>query len=107
MERERNQEEGLPRTNNQLESWQNAFQGSTETFHPSVFRFIEALQREEALERANLIQIKHRRDIIIIRVKRYVAVNDRITIVQQNRKNYAGIYQFLQAIAHNFEINVA
>ena len=52
------QKEGLPRTNNQLKSWHNAFQGSTETFHPSIFRFIEALQRDEALQSANLIQIK-------------------------------------------------
>ena len=52
------QEEGLPHTNNQLESWHNVFQGLTETFHPSIFKFIEALQREEALQCANLIQIK-------------------------------------------------
>ena len=57
-------EEELPRTNNQLESWHNAFQGSTETFHPSIFRFMEALRRQEALQRANLIQIKQGRDII-------------------------------------------
>ena len=74
------QEKGPPRTNNQLESWHNAFQSSRETFHLSIFRFIEALQREEVLQRANLIQIKQGRDIIK-RVKRYVAVNDRITIV--------------------------
>ena len=73
------QEEGPPRTNNQLESWHNAFQSSTETSHSSIFRFIEALQREEVLQRANLIQIKQ--GYIIKRVKRYVAVNDRITIV--------------------------
>ena len=47
------QEKGLPRINNQPrinKSWHNAFQGSTETFYLSIFRFIEALQREEALQ---------------------------------------------------------
>ncbi|XP_076045816.1 uncharacterized protein LOC143028060 [Oratosquilla oratoria] len=57
------QDAGLPRTNNQLESWHIAFQGSTETHHPTIFRFIEALRREEALQRTNRTQLLQGRDL--------------------------------------------
>ncbi|XP_076820927.1 uncharacterized protein LOC143466174 [Clavelina lepadiformis] len=99
------QDAGLPRTNNQLESWHNAFQGSTETHHPSIFRFIEALRREEALQRANRTQLLQGRDLTQ-RMKRYVTMNTRITVVQQNRGQY-DLRQFLRALAHNLEINMA
>ncbi|XP_076808608.1 uncharacterized protein LOC143451766 [Clavelina lepadiformis] len=99
------QDAGLPRTNNQLESWHNAFQGSTETHHPSIFRFIEALRREVALQRANRTQLLQGRDLTQ-RMKRYVTMNTRITVVQQNRGQY-DLRQFLRALARNLEINVA
>ncbi|CAM1154843.1 Uncharacterised protein g11437 [Pycnogonum litorale] len=40
------------------------------------------------------------------RMKRYVTMNTRITVVQQNRGQY-DLRQFLRALAHNLEINVA
>lgn len=81
------QEAGLPRTNNQLESWHNAFQGSMETLHPSIFRFIEGLRREEALQRTKCIQLLQGRDLTQ-HMKKYVTMNTRITTVQQNRNQY-------------------
>ena len=98
------QDAGLPRTNNQLESWHNAFQGSAETHHPCIFRFIEALRREEALQRTNRTQLLQGRDLTQ-RMKKYVTMNTRITAVQQHRDQY-GLLQFLRALAHNLEINV-
>ena len=37
------QDAGHTRTNNQLESWHNAFQGPVESHHPSIFRFMKLL----------------------------------------------------------------
>lgn len=98
------QDAGLPRTNNQLESWHKAFQGSAEIHHPSIFRFIEALRREEALQRTNLTQLLQGRDLTQ-RMKKYVTMNTRITAVQQNRDQY-DLVQYLRALAHSLEINV-
>ena len=98
------QDAGHTRTNNQLESWHNAFQGSVESHHPSIFRFIEALRREEALQRTNRIQTLQGRDLTQ-RMKKYVALNKRITAVQHYRDQYT-LLQFLRALANNLEINV-
>ena len=98
------QDAGLPQTNNQLESWHNAFQGSTEISKPSIFRFIEALRQEEALQRINRTQLLQGRDLTQ-RMKKYVTINTRITVVQQHRDQY-DLLQFLRALAQNLEINV-
>ena len=98
------QDAGMPRTNNQLESWHKAFQGSAEIHHPSIFRFIEAQRRDEALQRTNLIQLLQGRDLTQ-RMKKYVTMNTRITAVQQHRDQY-DLLQYLRALAHNLEINV-
>ena len=99
------QQRGLPRTNNQLESWHNAFQGCTETRHPSIYRFLEALRREEALQRVNAVQLMQGRDLTL-RMKKYIKLNKRLTAVQNSRAGYT-LLQYLRALSHNLEINVA
>ena len=81
------------------------YQGSAETHPPSIFRFIEALRREEALQRTNRTQLLQGRDLTQ-RMKKYVTMNTRITAVQQQRDQY-DLLQFLRALAHNLEINVS
>ena len=41
--------EAMPKTNNSVEGWHRGFESTVETYHPNVFRFIEALLREQVL----------------------------------------------------------
>ena len=95
----------MPRTNNQLESCHNAFQNSTEAQHPSIFKFLNSLQREESQQKFNLTQVLQGRDLVN-KKKKYVALNSRLKRVQQNAERYT-VKEFLGAIANNLEINVA
>ncbi|CAG0889569.1 unnamed protein product [Cyprideis torosa] len=95
----------LPRTNNQLEAWHLAFQSSIQANHPSIYRFIEALRREEALQRMNLVQVRQGRDIVKHQ-KKYIAVNRRLERVQNSRETYGSRPEYLRAIAANLEVNV-
>ena len=47
----------LPRTNNSVEGWHNAFQGSLSCCHPTVWLLIDALRREESLQRTKYFGI--------------------------------------------------
>ena len=52
-------EEGIPRTNNKLEGWHLAFQSQVDTAHPTLWRFLAALQREEGLQAATLTAFRN------------------------------------------------
>ena len=69
--------QGLARTNNQLEAWHGAWQGAVGSSHPSFFRFLDVLQREQRLQEANLRQIRQGRDLVK-HLKKYEAVNRRL-----------------------------
>ena len=97
------QEQGLPRTNNQLEAWHKAFQGGIQCTHPSLFKFIKCLQGEQALVERSMVQIQQGRDLSV-RLKKYVALNQRLRTVMENPP--ATTITFLEAIAGNVELNV-
>ena len=46
----------LPRTNNVVEGWNNAFNPSVGYSHPSVSKLFKSLQREQSLQEAKLIK---------------------------------------------------
>lgn len=96
-------EQGLPRTNNQLEAWHNAFQGGIQCSHPTLFKFIKYLQEEQALVERNITQIRQGRDLTT-RLKRYQALNRRLTRIIEHPPPTP--IEFLNAIAGNLEINI-
>lgn len=49
--------QGLPRTNNAVEGWHNAFHGTIGGNHPTYWRFVEALKKEESLHTFRLQQL--------------------------------------------------
>ena len=53
---DRTQEE-LPRTNNSIEGWHHRFSLNCDGMHPSLWKFIDALKREEGFIRADLHQV--------------------------------------------------
>ena len=100
------QEYQQARTNNAIEGWHRAFQGSLQVSHPTLWRYIEAIQREMAFQTARYNQIragnspdrKH---------KEYEQVNRRIARkMQEYRNEEISRPEFLRGISHNVEINV-
>lgn len=96
--------QGLPRTNNAVEAWHRAFQGSMTCQHPTLWRFIETLRREQSLQEATLAQAVAGGRPIPQR-KKYEAVNRRLQRLLANRHEMP-VKDFLRGCAHNCEINV-
>ena len=92
---------GLPRTNNSVEAWHRAFQGSIQGAHPTMWRFIEAIRREQNFQQATLAQVLAGNQVR----REYEALNRRLDRLLQERRNM-GVLPFLRGIAHNIEINV-
>ena len=41
--------QSMPKTNNAVEGWHNGFESTVDSTHPNLFRFLEALYREQVL----------------------------------------------------------
>jgi len=50
--------EGIPRTNNRLEGWHRGIQSMVDSLHPSLFRLLKGLQREENVQSADLFRFR-------------------------------------------------
>lgn len=50
--------EGIPRTTNSLEGWHCALHTMVDNPHPSMWRFLAALQREQQLQHAALMNLR-------------------------------------------------
>ena len=48
--------EGMPKTNNPLEGWHNSFQHQLSACHPSIWKFIAGLKREQSLHQLQIEQ---------------------------------------------------
>ncbi len=49
---------GLPRTNNHLEGWHNGFAKRFKQTHPDIWKFIDTLRIENAVQEMNIAQIR-------------------------------------------------
>ena len=46
----------MPKTNNAIEGWHNSFQHQLSACHPSIWKFIDALKREQCLQEMRIEQ---------------------------------------------------
>ena len=88
---------GTGRTNNAVEGWHSGFQGAIQCAHPTVFRFVEALRKEENLQRARMGGIVAGEPLPI--AKKYQDLNMQIRNIVNDRENRSTI-DFLRSIAH-------
>lgn len=95
-------QDGVPRTNNQVEAWHTAFQGSVEHAHPTFFRLLDAIKREERLQRvvyeglvAGEQPTRH--------LKKYVRINKNLRNLLRNRQQ--NVVDDLRSIAYNLNLN--
>lgn len=94
----------LPRTNNLLEGWHSGIQNSLLGKNPTVWRFLDFLQKEESLQRSIIASIaagndsRRERKEDVSRTKRIKTLTERYN--EMNRTD------FLRGISYNFNIGI-
>ena len=90
-----------PRTNNSVEGWHTGFQGSLACSHPTVWLLIEALRREEALQRSRYFGVMSGEPQR--KKRKYVQLEGRIKSVIDSRENRS-VTEYLKSIAYNINL---
>ncbi len=91
---------GLPRTNNHIEGWHNRFSLNVDGVHPTFWKFVESLQREESLVRAEIHQLLGGHQVV--QKRKYAQCAERVrNIVNDYPVRRANILNYLESIAHN------
>jgi hypothetical protein len=93
--------ESLPRTNNSVEGWHCGFQSSLQCSHPTLWKLLEQLKRENELHKLTVVQLLSGQTYRPKRV--YRITNERISNVVADYGNRTFI-EFLRGIAHNLHL---
>jgi hypothetical protein len=97
-------ESGLPRTNNSVEGWHRGFNELVGLSHPSIWRFIDDLKKEQSLNELKIEQyIAGQQPPVPRRVYRDTA--QRIECLVKDYENRDTL-DFLKGIAQNFNLQV-
>lgn len=92
----------MPRTNNAVEGWHNAMQSSISCSHPTIFKFIQAIKNEQALQEMKLTQICSGQELK--EKKKYRDFDNRLRNVVRSyeyNNNTSNFVEYLGSIAHN------
>jgi len=89
----------LPRTNNCIEGWHRGFQATVASCHPTFWKFLAMLKKEDRLNRVKMLQARGGHQPPQQR-RRYADANRRLTRLVDNFPNYEHI-RYLRAVAHN------
>ena len=94
--------EELPRTNNNIEAWHNSFQANVSSAHPTFWKFLDVLLREERIVRVRILQ-NQAEYAPEPQSRGYTDCNARILrIVDDHPKRQA--MDYLRNIAHNLSL---
>ena len=92
-------ETDLPRTNNSLEGWHQAFNKRVGVTHPSIEKLVKKIKLEQANTEVILEHLSLGEDIARIN-KKYARINERIKRIHASYDNSTGL-TYLRSIAHN------
>ena len=96
----RRTDEDLPRTNNHIEGWHNRFSLNVDGAHPTLWKFIESLKREESVVRAEIAQVFGGHPVT--QAKKYADCAQRIkNIVTAYPARRVDIIRYLRSISMN------
>lgn len=93
--------EALPKTNNSVEGWHRGFQSSLSCSHPTFWKFIEQLKKEESLQHFSIVQLMS--GGAVLGRKKYRTCQLRIQTLLARYQDMTTV-EFLRAIAHNITI---
>ena len=89
----------LPRATNCIEGWHRSFQATVAACHPTFWKFLELLEKENALNRVKILQARGGHNAPPAR-KRYTDANQRLTQVVDNFQNLTPM-RYLRTVPHN------
>ena len=89
----------LPRTNNSVEGWHRSFQCSLSACHPTFWKFLDLLKKEEGLIRVKILQSLGGH-VPPPQRRRYAESAHRILRIVNEYPNRERLH-YLRSIAHN------
>jgi len=89
----------IPKTNNSVEGWHNSFNSTLNALHPSIWKFIEALKKEEKLNRLKMHRFLAGTEPRQ-KLKKYKDTASRVKAICNDFENRS-INDFLKGIAQN------
>ncbi len=89
--------DGLPRTNNHLEGWHRRLLTNVAGCHPSIWKFLEILRKEQALNTQVITQMLAGQNAPQQR-RKYKDCQERLQNIATNRHALG----YLRSVAHNF-----
>lgn len=91
----------LPRTNNALEGWHNAFSCSLGQSHANIWTFIDALKKEHSMVH---MAISHHQSGMLPppRKRKYIAIDNRLNVIVADYNNRQRL-AYLRGISYNLK----
>ena len=96
--------DGLPKTNNSVEGWHNEFGSLLSANHPSIWKFIEGLQKQQSLNEMKIIQYLAGRNPDEGR-RAYRDCAQRILNIVNQYDNYSTL-DYVNSLAHNLNFSI-
>lgn len=93
----------IPRTNNSVEGWHNSFNSMLSALHPSVWIFINALKKEESLNRFKIEQYTAGFEPPM--KKKYKDSTEKLKKICNDFKNRT-VDDYLRGISHHFQFQI-
>jgi hypothetical protein len=95
--------DGLPRTNNSVEGWHNAFQSSVACHHPTVYTLVDHFRCEQDITEQTISRIQSGISSQAASKSKYVQLSRRLAAILPT---YEGrdLKDYLRAVSHNIEI---
>ena len=92
--------EELPKTNNSVEGWHYAFENQICASHPSIWKFIEGLKREQSLQEMKIAQYLSGTPIPSTK-KKYRDSSKRLQSIVSNYSETIDLPEYLSNISYN------
>lgn len=93
-------EQGLPKTNNSLEGWHRGFQNQICGEHPNIWKFIEAIKREQSISELRIEQYVSGQEPAMSK-RKYRDSAQRLARIVTNFVPNVNVQEYLRGIAHN------
>lgn len=93
----------LPRTNNSLEAWHNAFQQTVDCHHPSMARFLTKLKQEQASNEIYITRFRTGFRSPIYANSKYYHLNQRLITISK-KYSLTSIKSYLCFVANNLSL---